>query len=466
MAMKGSIIDKIFTYVYFTGVGIFVFMAGALVIRYNLPPARSLINGFIAAEAYIKAMDEADSDKKLGHEIRDDLTQNSESVIQNPEVTWDKQHTYNGYTLVSTGYLSFPYLVDMNGKIVYRWRIPVEKVWSSTTGCTNMFKVGVYFVDRAHLYPNGDVVAQFADWGAPYGCGIIKVDKDSNILWSYNEFVHHDSAIDSKGNIFTIVQKTVIDPVPGFEALPYPITADYVVKLSSEGKEQLRIPIIDAFKDTPYQLMLLHSGQSYGDDAYDYFHTNSIDVLNAEDAAKFPLFKAGQILISIRALSILAVIDPDTKKVVWAYHTFFRFQHAAGFLHNGHIIVLDNRGHIDNGQKPSRVIELNPVTLGVEWSFIGTKEQPFNTESVGRLQRLPNGNTLIAESEHARILEITKEGKLVWSYKLEKKLPDTEYSEAIFNAERFTEDQLPFLKTVEKETDKKPVDKKPMEKLR
>jgi hypothetical protein len=442
--MNESLINRIFSTLYNIGICVLVFMGGALVMRYDLPPSRPLINGFIAAEAWVKAWGEAESDKEIGKKIRDDLAAKSESTITNPEVTWDKAHAYNGYTLISTGYLSFPYLVDMDGKIVYRWKIPIEKVWA-TAGCTNVFKVAVYFVDRAHVFPNGDLLAQFADWGAPYGCGMIKVDKDANILWVYEAYVHHDSAIDKKGNIYTIVQKTITDPQPGFESLPYPMTADYIVKLNPEGKEQKRISVLDAFRDTPYELMV-HRGKGDGDDEYDFFHTNAIDVLNPEDADKFPLFKAGQVLISIRAMGIIAVLDLDKGKVVWAYQGFWKFQHAANFLPNGHILVLDNQGHIADKQKHSRVLELNPNTLGIEWSFVGNDEHPFSTGKVGRLQRLPNGNTLIAESQHARIFEITKEGKLVWNYKLQKKLSEDEYGEAIFNATRYAPEALPFLK--------------------
>ncbi len=447
--MKESRINALFSMLYNIGICVLVFIGGAMVMRYDLPPSRSLINSFIAAEAYVKAWDEAETDKKFGKAVRDDLAAKSESIIQNPAMKWNKDKAFNGYTLISTGYLSSPYLVDMNGKIIYRWHVPIEKVWGAS-GCTNMFKIAVYFVDRAHVFPNGDLLAQYADWGAPYGCGMIKVDKDSNILWVYEAFVHHDSVLDKKGNIFTIVQKTITDPQPGYETLPYPMTADYLVKVSPEGKEQERISLLDAFKGTPYELMM-HRGKGDGDDDYDFFHTNSIDVLSAEDAPKFPMFKAGQVLISIRAMGILAVVDFDTKKVVWAYHGFWSYQHSASFLPNGHIMVLDNQGQVEDKKKHSRAVEFNPTTLGVEWSFIGSEETPFNTEKVGRLQRLPNGNTLIAESQHARILEITKEGKLVWNYKLTKKLSDNEYGEAIFTATRYTSEQLPFLKDAKKE---------------
>ncbi|MBY0406290.1 MAG: arylsulfotransferase family protein, partial [Rickettsiales bacterium] len=380
----------------------------------------------------------------------DDLAAKSEETIQNPEVEWNQAKAENGYTLVSTGYLSFPFLVDMNGKLVYRWHIPIEKVWSAA-GCTNMFKMSIYFVDRAHLYPNGDILAQFADWGAPYGCGMIKVNKEGEILWVYESFVHHDSTLDERGNIYTIVQKTLTDPEPGFEHLPYPMTADYLVKISPEGREEKRISVMHAFKNTPYELMI-QRGKGDGDDEYDFFHTNSIDILKEKDAPKFPRFKAGQALISIRAMGIIAVVDFESEKVVWAYQGFWRFQHAASFLPNGNLLVLDNQGHIADKKKHSRVIELNPNTLGVEWAYLGDDKHPFTTEKVGRLQRLGNGNTLIADSQHARIFEVTKEGEVVWNYRLKKKLSEDEYGEAIFTATRYSESELPFLKEINTQT--------------
>lgn len=442
--MEESRINAVLSTLYNIGVAVLVFIGGALVIRYDLPPSRSLINGFIAAEAWVQAWDDAESDRRFGKQVRDDLASRSEEIIRSPEMTWDKARAYNGYTLVSTGYLSFPFLVDMEGRVVYRWHIPIEKVWSAT-GCTNIFKLAIYFVDRAHLFPNGDLLAQFADWGAPYGCGMIKVDRHGHILWVYEAFVHHDSTLDAEGNIYSIIQKTITEPQPGFEGLPYPMTADYLVKLSPDGREQKRISLLEAFRGTPYELMI-HRGRGDGDDEYDFFHTNSIDILSKEAAGRFPMFRAGQALVSIRAMGMLAVVDFDTSKVVWAYRTFFSFQHAAGFLPNGHILVLDNQGHIAGRKKHSRVIELNPNTLGVAWSYRGDERHPFLTEKVGRLQRLPNGNTLVADSQHARIFEVTEKGEVVWNYRLRKKLPEGEYGEAIFNATRYTEAQLPFLK--------------------
>lgn len=446
---KESKIMAFFSVMYNIAICFLAFVAGALVFRYNLPPSSLLTKGFIAAEAYLSAWNEAESDKEISAKKREDIEKRKEEVIQNPKVTWDKEHAFGGYTLVSLGYLSFPFLVDMDGKVVYRWNMPVDKVWSSA-GCTNPFVMALHFVDRAYVFPNGDVLAQFADWGAPYGCGIMKVDKDSKLIWAFKDTVHHDLTMDEKGNIYTIVQKTLADPQPGFETITYPINADYVVKLSPEGKELDRISLLDAFRDTPYELMMYHD-PAKGDDDWDFFHTNSIDVLKPEMAEKFPMFKPGNILLSMRTISYLVMLDPETKKIVWAYGGYWKGQHSSKFLPNGHILVFDNKGHFASKTNYSRVIEFDPATQQIVWSYAGSKEQPFYSDQVGKAQRLPNGNTLVAESSIAKIFELTPDKKIVWSYQLEKKTDDKDYLEAIFTAHRYAPEDLPFLSTVKHE---------------
>ena len=62
----------------------------------------------------------------------------------------------------------------------------------------------------------------------------------------------------------------------------------------------------------------------------------------------------------------------------------------------------------------SRVLEINPVTLELVWSY---QDPGFFSTNISGAQRLPNGNTLITEGARGRLLEVTKEGKTVWEYK-------------------------------------------------
>ena len=78
-------------------------------------------------------------------------------------------------------------------------------------------------------------------------------------------------------------------------------------------------------------------------------------------------------------------------------------------LANGRILIFDNGRY----RGWSRVIELNPQTMAIEWQY---RKEGFYTLSQGYVQRLENGNTLVTESERGRAFEITREGEIVWEY--------------------------------------------------
>lgn len=48
--------------------------------------------------------------------------------------------------------------------------------------------------------------------------------------------------------------------------------------------------------------------------------------------------------------------------------------------------------------------------------YRGSQSNDFFSEKVGRNQRLPNGNTLITETQFGRAFEVTREGTTVWEY--------------------------------------------------
>jgi len=50
------------------------------------------------------------------------------------------------------------------------------------------------------------------------------------------------------------------------------------------------------------------------------------------------------------------------------------------------------------------------------WSYHGTDANPLSSEKRSNAQRLPNGNTLITESDSGRLLEVTTQGDVVWEF--------------------------------------------------
>ena len=50
------------------------------------------------------------------------------------------------------------------------------------------------------------------------------------------------------------------------------------------------------------------------------------------------------------------------------------------------------------------------------WAHPGPGDRPFSSETCGAVQRLPNGNTLIVETQFGRAFEVTREGETVWEF--------------------------------------------------
>jgi hypothetical protein len=141
-------------------------------------------------------------------------------------------------------------------------------------------------------------------------------------------------------------------------------------------------------------------------------HTNTIEVLDGSLADRSPIFARGNILISMRENNVIAIVDPTREIVVWALAGQWLGQHQPSLLSNGNILLLDNRGH----RGMSKVIEIEPFSQEIVWSYEGNPSNGFSTNSGGSTQRLPNGNTLITESDTGRAFEVTPSGERVWEY--------------------------------------------------
>jgi hypothetical protein len=76
---------------------------------------------------------------------------------------------------------------------------------------------------------------------------------------------------------------------------------------------------------------------------------------------------------------------------------------------NGHILLFDNRR--TGGTRRlgySRIIEIDPETRHIVWSYQGTDEEPFYTDIHGMQQQLPNGTVLVVEAQSGRVFEVAR----------------------------------------------------------
>ena len=120
-------------------------------------------------------------------------------------------------------------------------------------------------------------------------------------------------------------------------------------------------------------------------------------------------------MLSMRELNAIGTLDLETERFSWAMQGPWLGQHDPDLLPSGDILLFDNFGHYGSGGV-TRLLEFDPSDLQIVWSYDGSEEQPFWSNVRGDQQRLPNGNTVITESEGGRIFEINRDGEIVWEF--------------------------------------------------
>jgi len=287
--------------------------------------------------------------------------------------------------------------MDVNGKVRHDWRYPLRRLWPDLAA--DPLNAKLEYWRRAHLFPNGDVLAIYE------GLGLVKLDAQSRVLWARRGGFHHDLAVTASGEIWILDREGKVVPRVNPHA---GILEDMVTVLGPDGQLRRKISLLEAFERSRYASLLRRMPR-----AGDVFHTNTLEVLDGRFAGRDPAFGKGNVLVSVLKLDTLAVLDPAAGGIVWARTGSWRRQHQPTFLPNGDLLLFDNLGA---GADRSRVIELDPLTGAVRWQFGGAPGVDLFSKTLGSCQRLPNGNTLITESENGRALEVTREGRVVWEF--------------------------------------------------
>jgi hypothetical protein len=108
------------------------------------------------------------------------------------------------------------------------------------------------------------------------------------------------------------------------------------------------------------------------------------------------------------------------------------------------MLVFDNRGR---GQvEATKIVEFDPFTLDVAWVYHGDAGKGLYSRTMGACRRLPNGNTLISESNYGRAVEVTPDRKIAWEFVSPHRAGETdELIATLFQVRRIDYDYVRFL---------------------
>lgn len=304
---------------------------------------------------------------------------------------------YDAMTLVVSGHSPGAELIDMKGNVLHSWRRTFEECFPGRVVTHDESQMG--FWRRAHLYPDGSIIGIFEFLGA------VKLDANSNVIWAKDNNFHHDLSVADDGTIYLLERVPAVRPEvnPGIQ-----IFDDHVTRLTPEGNIIDSVSLVDCVLNSPCKDLFNRIMLDWSD----IFHTNTVKVINKQQASLWPIAKPGMVLVSLHQVHTIALVDLAEKKIVWWATDKTRYQHDPVLMPNGHILVFDNVWCSNR----SRVVEIDPASREIVWQFAGTPQDPFYSLTCSTVQYLPNGNRLITVSDEGRAFSLDRNNTVVWEY--------------------------------------------------
>jgi hypothetical protein len=374
----------------------------------------------------------------------------AQSVYPTGTTIYDPDRAWNGFTVLSPLAGPSVLVIDMNGSVVKRW----DGFNDSAGG-------------PARILPGGFVVAA-SGARPPHQESLELVQRDfaGNVVWRFSRSEqiatgdgsvwsarqHHDwqrenfpagyyspdntPAVDA-GNTLILAHTDRRQP----KVADVQLEDDRLIEVSSSGDivwEWVASDHIDelGFSPDARKAIKAASAVNAARGSFDWLHVNSATYVgpNRWFDQGDRRFAPNNVIISSREASLLAIVGRDGS-IVWRLGPDFTEskelrairqiigQHHAhlipkGLPGAGNLLVFDNGGASGYGfanpiapdgrgafvRPTSRVLEINPVTLELVWSYTNPR---FFSTNISSAQRLPNGNTLVTAGAGGRMFEVT-----------------------------------------------------------
>ena len=375
------------------------------------------------------------------------LTVAAQSVYPTGTTIFDPDRAWSGYTVLSPLRTQAVIVIDMNGNVVKRW----DGYVNSAGGPARIFPDGIVMAANGARPPHQESLE------------LVQRDFEGNLIWRFDRTEqittsdgktissarqHHDwQREDFPAGYYSPVFKPSIEGSNTLilthknRARPNVASAeledDRLIEVSPKSEilwEWVASDHIDELGFSAEARNAIKAAPSVNNarGSFDWLHVNSATYVGPnrwfDEGDK--RFAPNNVIISSREASFIAIVGRDGS-IAWRIGPDFSAskelrairqiigQHHAhlipkGLPGAGNLLVFDNGGasgygfpnpNAPNGsgsfaRANSRVLEINPVTLELVWSYAGPK---FYSSNISGAQRLANGNTLITEGASGRI---------------------------------------------------------------
>ncbi|MDH7506842.1 MAG: arylsulfotransferase family protein [Candidatus Thermoplasmatota archaeon] len=362
----------------------------------------------------------------------------------------------NGYTLICRADEK-TFLIDMAGNIIHNYSLdgyPAKMLpgGSIIGGLEDYDNIN----EKKHIVQedwNGSIVWDFYNWDNGSARQHHDFEREGNPVGYYAP----DQDFVEKGKTLVLAYKTLINT----SISKWPLDDEIIYEVDWNGNlTDFQWYANDHFNELGFD-MRAKFGIYYQKLIYTmrstikgWLHINSLSELGENHWYEEgdTRFNPKNLIITSRHANFIAIIDRNTGKIVWRVGPDYSKNtkegqklgqiigpHLAhmipkGLPGEGNILVFDNGGFGGYGilglpcrfiRFYSRVIEFNPITYNIVWEYSkkngslfskNEENKKFFSYIMSSAQRLPNGNTLIAEATKGRVFEVTSDNEIVWEY--------------------------------------------------
>ena len=274
-------------------------------------------------------------------------------------------------------------LINMHGDVEHEWNLPVRPgrdaviLPNGNLGYNGSNKMS------ANLYPAWDI------W---HGGHFMEVTSSGDVVWEYEDiYHHHDAKWLDNGNLLYTVAADV--PIKKWDK-----QSDIVREVNRKGEVVWEWRAWEHLKREDYPIQ-----ECFNDD-----HWPMINGLYQ---------KNNIVLMSLRTTSGIIAVNKENNDILWELkYPLVAQQHDPSFTEDGNLLCFDNGNIRPSSIHHSRIVEYDPKTKDLVWSYVDSMPPAFFSPYMGSVERLWNGNTFICESAFGRLFEVTPEGETVWEY--------------------------------------------------
>jgi len=324
-------------------------------------------------------------------------------VVQ-PGALKDKGYIFLSWWDMDLGQSKIELIRIYDQQVVYKWIVDLGE-YSSASG--EQISGLWYRVLHPLLTNDGGLIVK-GEIGS-----LIKIDVCSQMDWLVKGEFHHSTEIDRDGNIWTsgLAKNRAIEELSIHEEY----LDETIVQISPDGKLLFERSIIGILEEHGL------GGLVFGTKVFenDLLHTN--DIQPALYSTEY--WESGDILISLRHLSMVMLYRPSTNKIIWLKFGPWLNQHDTDFLGDSQITIFGN----DNLR--TRYSNQGPIVGGInniyKFDFADdsisrlhtetTRRADIRTNAEGLHQILDNGDIFIEETLRGRLLRIS-ENEVIWEF--------------------------------------------------